>query len=94
VFVGPRFAEFEWQGEVMVTGRRRRADILHRRAGVAVELDGHRYHDADGAHVRDRQRDAEFAAAGLTTMRFTFEELRDRRNWCRDVVLRAVEARL
>lgn len=94
VFVGPRFAEFEWQGEVTVAGRRRRADILHRRAGVAVELDGHRYHDGADAHVRDRRRDAEFAAAGLTTVRFAFDDLCARPVWCRETVLRAVAARL
>jgi len=94
VFVGERFADFEWQGEVVVTGTRRRADLLHRRAGLAIELNGLRYHGGAEGEARDRRRDAEFAAAGLTTMCFTFEELRGRPDWCRDVVLRAVAARL
>jgi len=94
VFAGRHFAEFEWQGEMTVAGRRRRVDLLHRRAGVAVELDGRRYHGTPDGHARDRERDAEFAATGFTTVRFTFDDLRARPAWCTETVLKAVAARL
>jgi len=94
VFVGRRFGEFEWQAELAIAGRLRRPDMLHRRARLVVELDGRRYHSGDDAAARDRTRDIELAAAGFTTLRFDFQELRRRPDWCRAVVLRAVEARL
>ena len=75
-------------------GRPRRPDMLHRRARVVVELDGRRYHSGAEASARDRTRDIEFAAAGFTTLRLGFQDLRDRPEWCRIAVLRAVEARL
>ena len=94
VFVGRRFAEFEWQAEAVIAGRRRRGDLIHRRARLVIELDGWRYHSGADAVARDHRRDAEFAAAGFTTLRLTFEDVRNRPEWCRDTVLSAVAARL
>ncbi len=94
VFVGRRFGEFEWQAELVIAGRPRRPDMLHRRARLVVELDGRRYHSGDDAAARDRARDTEFAAAGFTTLRFGFQDLCRRPEWCRAAVSRAVEARL
>lgn len=94
VFAGQEFAEWEWQGEVVAAGRRRRVDMLHRRARLAVEFDGAAHHASAEAWARDRERDTQLAAAGYLTMRFTFSDLRDRPAWCRRHVLAVLRQRL
>lgn len=93
VFVGARFAGFEWQGELQAGGRTRRVDMLHRDARLAVELDGARFHDDTVARARDRVRDLELALAGYVTLRFGWNEITRRPGWCRKVVLAALKAR-
>jgi putative AbiEi antitoxin of type IV toxin-antitoxin system len=46
-------------------------DAFWRSAGLAVELDGRRYHSGWSAQVRDRRRDAQLTLAGLKPLRFT-----------------------
>lgn len=94
VLVGPAFCDLEPQVEIESAGRRVRADLLHRRAGVVIELDGDAYHGDTDAVRRDRRRDAELAMLGLQTVRLGYRDLRDRPEWCRDVVTRIVRARL
>lgn len=93
-FADPRCSDFEWQAPVTVAGRRRVADVLHRRARVVIELDGSAYHSSSAAFQRDRERDVEFAAAGFVTLRFTFRDIKDRPGWCRDRALEVVARRL
>ncbi len=45
--------------------------------GLVVETDGLRYHRAPAQQARDRLRDQAHAAAGLTQLRFTHEQVRD-----------------
>lgn len=94
VFNGQEFRGLEWQAVVVIAGRKRRIDALHREAGVALEFDGRAYHDSVDQWQLDRERDAELAAAGLTTMRFTFEDITRRPDWCRRQLRAAVSARL
>jgi very-short-patch-repair endonuclease len=93
VFTGGRFARFEWQAPVRVAGRERTVDMLHRDEKVAVEFDGRAYHGGDDSWFSDRERDVEFSAAGYVTLRFTFRDLLNRPQWCRDQVLAAVQVR-
>src|SRR5690242_3384511 len=44
--------------------------------GLVVETDGLRYHRTPGQRARDRVRDQAHAAAGLTPLRFTHEQVR------------------
>ena len=46
-------------------------DAFWRAAGLAVELDGGRYHASWSAQARDRRRDAQLTLAGLKPLRFT-----------------------
>ncbi|MEX0913472.1 MAG: hypothetical protein WDZ57_00840 [Demequina sp.] len=94
VFTGSAFRDFEWQAPVVARGINRRIDVLHRHAGVAVELDGARYHSGESQRLRDIERDAELASAGIMTIRLTFQDLRARPAWCREHVLNAVNTRL
>jgi very-short-patch-repair endonuclease len=94
VFTGAKFRELTWQAEIVAAGRKRRADALHARARLVVELDGQRYHSDPRAQASDRQRDAELASAGFTTVRFAYADLTNRPAWCRSVLLGAIRTRL
>jgi Protein of unknown function (DUF559)/Transcriptional regulator, AbiEi antitoxin len=51
--------------------------------GLVVETDGLRYHRTPAQQARDRLRDQAHAAAGLTTLRFTHEQIRYHRDHVR-----------
>src|SRR5690606_7770349 len=54
VFRSARFREFEWQVRLPLRGRVAYVDMLHRRARVAVELDGDLYHSTRDQRDDDR----------------------------------------
>jgi very-short-patch-repair endonuclease len=68
--------------------------MLHRRAAVVVELDGDRYHSTRQARDNDRERQTDLAAAGFMVIRFGWRDVADRPAWCRERLLRSVNARL
>jgi very-short-patch-repair endonuclease len=94
VFGGAAWSELEWQATIETGSGRRFADILHRRAGVIIELDGARYHGTGPLSGSDRQRDIELAALGYLTVRLTFRDVRDRPEWCRAMVRNVIARRL
>ena len=51
-------------------------DLLWRSAGLVVEVDGYSAHSSPRAFERDRRKDAELTALGLTVQRFTAEVVR------------------
>jgi hypothetical protein len=53
-------------------------DAYFRDEGVIVELDGWDFHRSRGSFERDRDRDANLLAAGLVTVRITWQRLRQR----------------
>jgi hypothetical protein len=59
------------------SGRRYELDFLWRQARLAVEIDGYAHHADRDAFERDRRRDADLAAAGLTVIRVTWRQLED-----------------
>jgi very-short-patch-repair endonuclease len=50
-------------------------DFLWPELGLIVETDGLRYHRTAAQQARDRRRDQIHAAAGLTTLRFTYSQV-------------------
>jgi very-short-patch-repair endonuclease len=52
-------------------------DFLWRDAGLVVEVDAYSTHSSPWAFERDRRKDAELTARGLTVQRFTAEMVRD-----------------
>jgi len=61
------------------TGRRVngfKVDFFWPNLGLVVETDGLRYHRTPAQQARDRLRDQAHAAAGLTPLRFTYEQVR------------------
>jgi very-short-patch-repair endonuclease/predicted transcriptional regulator of viral defense system len=50
-------------------------DCFWRAARLAVEVDGYAYHSSVGAFIRDRQRDAALAAAGIQVLRLSWHQI-------------------
>lgn len=93
VFKGRQFVEFEWQARVTGPPRTYVADILHRAAKVIVELDGAQFHERANNWRADRARDVELAAAGYVTLRFGWDDIVRRPEWCRARLLEVVAGR-
>ena len=70
-----------------------RVDFFWPDLGLVVETDGLRYHRTPAQQARDRLRDQAHAAAGLTPLRFTHEQIRYEPRHVRDT-LAAVARRL
>lgn len=66
-----------------------RVDGLIDAWSVIVEGDGRAWHTRTDDFERDRRRDAEAAAAGLLTLRFTWHQLTHEPDWVRHVVISA-----
>jgi very-short-patch-repair endonuclease len=49
--------------------------------GLVVELDSWRHHGTRAAFERDKERDAELSAHGITTLRFTYHQVTKRPRW-------------
>ena len=80
----------EWQAPF--PGREpglRRVDGLVRDWSLVLEGDGRAWHTRVDDFERDRRRDAEAAAAGLQTLRFTWYQLVDEPAWVRGIVIEA-----
>ena len=93
-FADARFREFEWQAPLSLPTRRATPDMLHRRAMVAVELDGDRYHSTRAARDADRQRRTDLTAAGYAVLGFGWHDVVERPAWCRERLLTTVAVRL
>jgi very-short-patch-repair endonuclease len=48
---------------------------------LVVELDGYETHGRIGQFAEDRRRDAELAAQGMVSLRFTFDQVVRNRSW-------------
>jgi len=70
-----------------------KVDFFWPELGLTVETDGLRYHRTAAQQARDRLRDQTHTAAGLTPMRFTHAQVRDRPRWVVET-LAAVARRL
>lgn len=54
-------------------------DFLWRAAGIAVEVDGFRYHGSRPRFEEDRHRDTQLAAAGINVVRLTWRQITEER---------------
>ena len=54
-----------------------RVDFYWPHIGLIVEADGWRYHRIPGEQATDRRRDQVHTAAGMTTLRFAEQQIRD-----------------
>ena len=58
-----------------------RLDVCWPELGLVVEIDGYASHGRRSSFERDRQRDADLTAAGITVVRFTWRQITSRRAW-------------
>lgn len=88
VFDEPEIPPIRWQAPF--PGRRagrQRVDGLVEEWGVVIEGDGRAWHTRTEDFERDRRRDAEAAAAGLQTLRFTWHQLVESPGWAVRILL-------
>ena len=88
VMTSPEIPDVGW--EAPFPGRkpdRQRVDALIPAWSLVVEGDGRAWHTRVEDFERDRRRDAEAAAAGLLTLRFTWHQLTEEPDWVRDVII-------
>lgn len=90
VFGVPEIPTIHWQAPF--PGREpglRRVDGLVPDWSIVLEGDGRAWHTRVDDFERDRRRDAEAAAAGLQTLRFTWHQLVNEPDWARAIVIDA-----
>jgi very-short-patch-repair endonuclease len=63
--------------EVNVSIHGYEVDFLWRKQRLVVEVDGYAYHGNRGAFERDRRKDAQLRAGGLSSMRVTWRQMQD-----------------
>jgi predicted transcriptional regulator of viral defense system len=74
-----------------VEGRER--DFFWPGAALVVEADSYSWHRSPSALDEDRERDAELVLAGFRTLRFTWEQVTERRDYVAGTLLGALRAR-
>lgn len=70
-----------------------RVDGLIEEWRLVIEADGRAWHSRVEDFERDKRRDAEAAAAGYQTLRFTWHQLSSDADWCWNVLLGTGAAR-
>lgn len=93
VFSTSEFSDFLRQHRLRTDGVTYRLDMFETSTRTAVELDGAWFHDLPTQRLRDIERDARLAAAGVLTLRFAYGDITSRGAWCRDIVRRTLAAR-
>lgn len=89
----PDLRHLERQEEFRVQGMRFFVDAFDAETMTAFEFDGAAYHSDDGARRRDLERDAALATIGVQTIRFTYEDVTQRPQWCRTIIRDVLAAR-
>ncbi|WP_084626622.1 type IV toxin-antitoxin system AbiEi family antitoxin [Demequina aurantiaca] len=93
VFVGKPFDRLVRQHRVVAHGREYRLDMYDQETRVAVETDGASFHSGTDLWQRDLRRDADLASLGIQTVRFSYRDLHDRPQWCRERLLAILASR-
>jgi len=94
VFNTKDFADFLRQHRVRTPAGNMRLDMYHPASRTAVELDGAGTHGKPEARLSDMRRDAELARVGIFTLRLSSVDVFRHKEWCRQVVLETVAARM
>ncbi len=82
------------QHPIVIDGKRSRLDFAFPKAKIAVEIDGHNFHEKTVKQsTRDKSRDRRLAGDGWTTLRFTGSEVFANATECVAEVLKLLHAR-
>jgi len=93
VFVGRPFDRFVLQHRVTAHGRQYRLDMYDDETRLAVEVDGANFHSGTQMWQRDMRRDTDLASLGIQTVRFNYQDLSERPEWCRERLLAVMAVR-
>jgi len=93
VFNTADFEDLVPQFTVRVEGRIYRLDLYDVESRTAVELDGARFHSDAESRRRDVRRDADLASVGILTVRFSYADLMNRPQWCRQRLAAILQVR-
>jgi very-short-patch-repair endonuclease len=92
VFNTKEFAQFLRQHEVVIEGNQFFLDMFDPETKTCVELDGRKGH-LNAFRQRNINRDCWVASIGILTLRFSFEDLMERPEWCRQMVREVLRIR-
>jgi very-short-patch-repair endonuclease len=81
------------QDRVATRSRRYRLDLAYPDALLAIEVDGKAWHFNAERRTADITRDADLAASGWLTLRFTYEQISNEPTWVAGCVAAALAAR-
>ncbi|MDN4483463.1 endonuclease domain-containing protein [Demequina lignilytica] len=93
VLVGPELRALLRQHVVVADGDAYRLDAFDPETLTDLEFDGFEHHGSRAAQRRDRIRDARLAALGIQTLRFTYEDVTQRPQWCRRLAIETIARR-
>jgi very-short-patch-repair endonuclease len=93
VFVGSEFDRFVRQHTIQLEARRYRVDMYDALTRTAVEIDGAGFHREADRWQRDLRRDVDLASLGIQTVRFSYRDLHQRPEWCRQRVREILASR-
>lgn len=93
VFDDGEFPQLIRQHELIAHGRRYRLDLYDERTMTAIETDGAAYHSGPGEWQRDLNRDADLSSLGILTIRFSFRDLTEYPDRCRERARAALASR-
>lgn len=92
VFNTAEFAGFLPQHEVVIEGNQYFLDLFDPVTKTCLELDGRKGH-VNEFRQKNITRDCWVATRGILTLRFSYEDLTQRPEWCRQVVREVLRAR-
>jgi very-short-patch-repair endonuclease len=92
VFNTAEFAGFVRQHEVVIEGNQFFLDMFDRDTKTALELDGRNGH-LNEFRQKNITRDCWVATIGIQTLRFSYEDLVNRPEWCRQIVREVLRVR-
>jgi very-short-patch-repair endonuclease len=93
VFNTAEFAGFVRQHQVVIEGNQFFLDMFHPATKLALELDGRNGH-LDEFRRKNITRDCWVATVGIQTLRFSYWDLVERPEWCRQVVRETMRVRV
>ncbi len=92
VFNTREFARFVRQHEVVIEGNQFFLDMFDPATKTALELDGRNGH-LDAFRQKNITRDCWIAGIGVQTLRFSYSDLVERPEWCRQIVREVLRVR-
>jgi very-short-patch-repair endonuclease len=85
---------FEPQVVIRKGGFRARVDLGHRKARIAVEVEGYEFHGSSADFAADCRRYDELVAAGWLVLRFTYHQILNEPDWVIATIREALNQRM